>query len=150
MLGFDLEDLTYASYGRGLGRLVHAAGHAWRVSGDVERARVTLTLAVDLAARLSGPSARRQVLSELGDLFQAINSIGPAIATYQRALNDRFAQVGGVDAVGPIEPMTWLELVELVASMFKLHVFDRDPDGLARAAALAGTMLARAPAGVPV
>ena len=136
------------SYGRGLGRLVHAAGHAWRVGGDIERARVTLTLAADLATALASGFTQREVLTELGDLFQAINSVGPAIASYQRALSNRLAEVGGAGATSSIEPMTWLEIGELVTSMFKLHLSARDPDGLARTAALARTLLARAPDGI--
>ena len=132
------------SYGRGLGRLVHAAGHAWRVAGDIERARVTLTLAADLASGFT----QREVLTELGDLFQAINSVGPAIASYQRALSGRLAEVSGADAPGSIEPMTWLEIGELVVSMFKLHMSARDADDLARTAALATALLGRAPGGI--
>jgi CHAT domain-containing protein len=136
------------SYGRGLGRLVHAAGHAWRVAGDIERARVTLTLAADMAATLASGFTQREVLTELGDLFQAINSVGPAIASYQRALSGRLAEVGGADALGSIEPMTWLEIGELVTSMFKLHMSARDADDLARTAALATALLGRAPGGI--
>ena len=135
------------SYGRGLGRLVHAAGHAWRVGGDIERARVTLTLAADLATALASGFTQREVLTELGDLFQAINSVGPAIASYQHALSGRLAEVGGADATSGIEPMTWLEIGELVTSMFKLHLSARNPDGLARIAVLARMLLARAPDG---
>jgi hypothetical protein len=137
-----------ASYGRGLGRLVHAVGHAWRVNGDIERARVTLMLAAGLATALSSAFTQREVLSELGHLFRAINSIGPAIASYQRTLSDRLGDVGGADGTSGIEPMTWLEIAGLVTSMFNLHHSARDPRGMTRTAALMRRLLIRAPAGI--
>ena len=134
-----------SSYGRGLAQLVLAAGHTWRIAGDLEPARVTLTLALDLAFRLAGPAEQRDAMTELGYLFREINSMGPALANYQRALSARLEQFGGPGGSGPVEPRTWLEIVQLIASMLDLHASERDPDDLARTTALAASVLARGP-----
>ena len=87
-------------------------------------------------------------MTELGDLFQAMDSVGSCDRQLPACSQQpsRRGRRRGRDR--SIEPMTWLEIGELVTSMFKLHLSARDPDGLARTAALARTLLARAPDGI--
>lgn len=136
-----------ASYGAGLARLLHASGQAWRRRGDVERARVCLALALEMSQRLSGPSQVREVLGDQAELYGDLNSRGPAIASYARALAERLEAAGGLDAVDQLDALAWLELVDLVSGSFKILLSERDPDGLSLLLDVAHRLLARAPAG---
>ena len=87
-----------ASYGAGLARLVHASGQAWRRAGMPSAARVGLTLALEMSSRVSGPPQLREVLSDLAELYGDLNSRGPAIANYARALASGWRPPGALTA----------------------------------------------------
>lgn len=139
------ETVGSRSFAFGLGRLVHATGKAWRTEGEVERARVTLSLAVDLALAFGTQAAQTEALHDLAELFATLNSRGPAIATFERALAEHLARVGGLDAPGPIEAIRWMGAANLLVGLFREHVGERDPDGIERSATRARQLLARAP-----
>jgi CHAT domain-containing protein len=133
------------SYARGLARLLHAAGRSWRRSRQIEEARVTLSRAHDLARRLGAADHQVDILTgDLSPLYGGINSIGPAIVHYRRALQDCVDQLAGPD---PIGSGAWLRLGPVTAGLTPLMMADRSPDGLSHAADMAKLALSRMPPG---
>ncbi|WP_261569934.1 CHAT domain-containing protein [Frankia gtarii] len=133
------------SYAAGLARVARGVGRRWRTAGDVERARVTLTLANDITTGLDDPVESRSALADLADLYVSINSRRPAIVTFELAINRRLPEVGGWDDRAPMPFTVWSELAELVLGQLAMLVEVRDLPGLTRSAGRMRALLARRP-----